>query len=147
MKLTKNEKAQILEIAKQCLVAVESRGDLETRGWDGEDFFEVSAAGLKTALEEVYALGKSRAAEKEEATAHTLDTTEAAETRRKIASLTYINRLGEVDHVEDFYDKESEQAAWKRFFEIGRRGPYSRVISTHYDEPEEGETSPDGQNG
>ena len=62
MKLTKNEKAQILEIAKKWLAAVENRGDLETRGWDGEDFFEVSAAGLETALEEVYALGKSRAA-------------------------------------------------------------------------------------
>lgn len=58
MKLTKKEQAQILEIAKNCLWAVESRGDLEPRGWDGEDFFEVSVNGLAAALEQAYALGK-----------------------------------------------------------------------------------------
>ena len=39
-------------------MGVESRGDLEPRGWDGEDFFEVSVNGLAAALEQAYALGK-----------------------------------------------------------------------------------------
>ena len=49
-----------LEIAKKNLYAVEERGDLETRNWDGADFFEVSVWGLKKALEEAYLLGKGK---------------------------------------------------------------------------------------
>lgn len=58
MKLTKKEQAALLGIAKQCIAAVESRGDLEPRGWDGEDFFEVSVNGLAAALEQAYLLGR-----------------------------------------------------------------------------------------
>lgn len=59
-KLTRAQEAQILEIAKKNLYAVEERGDLETRNWDGADFFEVSVWGLKKALEEAYLLGKGK---------------------------------------------------------------------------------------
>ena len=59
-KLTKAQEAQLLEIAKRNLYAVEEWGDLETRNWDGADFFEVSAWGLKKALEEAYLLGKGK---------------------------------------------------------------------------------------
>ena len=59
-KLTKAQETQLLEIAKKNLYAVEERGDLETRNWDGADFFEVSVWELKKALEEAYLLGKGK---------------------------------------------------------------------------------------
>ena len=59
-KLTKAQEAQLLEIAKRLMYEVDARGDLETRNWDGADFFEVSVWGLKKALEEAYFLGKGK---------------------------------------------------------------------------------------
>jgi len=57
-KMTKAEKI-IQEIAKKEILAIESRGDLETRRSDGEDFFEVAVWELKKALLEAYNAGKN----------------------------------------------------------------------------------------
>lgn len=57
-KLTKKQEAQLLVIAKHLMVAVDSRGDLEERGNDSEDFIEVPVWGIKKAMEEAYLLGK-----------------------------------------------------------------------------------------
>lgn len=56
--MTKAEK-KIQEIAKKEILAIESRGDLETRRSDGEDFFEVAVWELKKALLEAYNAGKN----------------------------------------------------------------------------------------
>lgn len=39
--LTKKQQKALLDIAKRLMVEVESRGDLEARGCDSEDFIEV----------------------------------------------------------------------------------------------------------
>lgn len=49
---------KLYEIAAKHLVAVEERGDLETRRSDGEDFFEVSVWGLAAALKDAYEAGR-----------------------------------------------------------------------------------------
>lgn len=49
---------KLYEIAAKHLIAVEERGDLETRRSDGEDFFEVSVWGLAAALKEAYEAGQ-----------------------------------------------------------------------------------------
>ena len=49
---------QITEIAAKHLIAVQERGDLETRRSDSEDFIEVSVWSLKAALEEAYEAGR-----------------------------------------------------------------------------------------
>lgn len=59
-KLTKAQETQLLEIAKRLMYAVDSRGDLEERGNDSEDFIEVPVWGLKKALEEAFLLSKGK---------------------------------------------------------------------------------------
>lgn len=49
---------KLYEIAARHLIAVEERGDLETRRSDGEDFFEVSVWGLAASLKEAYEAGR-----------------------------------------------------------------------------------------
>ncbi len=56
--LTKTEEKKLLQIAKKCMVAVEERGDLETRHSDGEDFLDIAVWELRNALEKAYRLGK-----------------------------------------------------------------------------------------
>lgn len=48
----------LLEIAKRLMVAVDSRGDLEARDNDSEDFIEVPVWGIQKAMEEAYLLGR-----------------------------------------------------------------------------------------
>ena len=55
-----NTDKQITEIAAKHLIAVQERGDLETRRSDSEDFIEVSVWSLKAALEEAYEAGGVR---------------------------------------------------------------------------------------
>ncbi len=57
--ITAKEKKALLEIAKRLMVAVDSRGDLEERGCDSEDFIEVPVWGIQKAMEEAYLLGKT----------------------------------------------------------------------------------------
>ena len=48
----------LLEIAKRLMAAVDSRGDLEARDNDREDFIEVPVWGIQKAMEEAYLLGR-----------------------------------------------------------------------------------------
>lgn len=48
----------LLEIAKRLMAAVDSRGDLEARDNDSEDFIEVPVWGIQKAMEEAYLLGR-----------------------------------------------------------------------------------------
>lgn len=57
--LTKKQQEALLEIAKRLMAAVDSRGDLEERGCDSEDFIEVPVWGIQKAMEEAYLLGKA----------------------------------------------------------------------------------------
>lgn len=57
--ITAKEQKALLEIAKRLMVSVDSRGDLEERGNDGDDFIEVSVWGIQKAMEEAYLLGKA----------------------------------------------------------------------------------------
>lgn len=43
----------------ECIIAVENRGDLETRMHDNYDFFEVAIWEIKKALTEAYEAGKA----------------------------------------------------------------------------------------
>ena len=52
------EEKALLEIAKRLMVAVDSRGDLEARDNDSEDFIEVPVWGIQKAMEEAYLLGR-----------------------------------------------------------------------------------------
>ena len=54
--ITKEEEKALLEIAKRLMAAVDSRGDLEARDNDSEDFIEVW--GIQKAMEEAYLLGR-----------------------------------------------------------------------------------------
>lgn len=45
--LTKKQQKALLDIAKRLMVEVESRGDLEARGCDSEDFIEVPVWGIQ----------------------------------------------------------------------------------------------------
>ncbi len=65
-RLSKKEMEKLVGIAKKHIYPVEARGDLETRGSDGEDFLEVSVRGIKAALEEAYRLGKENGAGKQD---------------------------------------------------------------------------------
>ena len=58
--ITKTEEKALLEIAKRLMVAVDSRGDLEERGCDSEDFIEVPVWAIQKAMEEAYLLGKAK---------------------------------------------------------------------------------------
>ncbi|MCM1506964.1 MAG: hypothetical protein NC177_07500 [Ruminococcus flavefaciens] len=49
----------IMKIATECIIAVEHRGDLETRMCDDDDFFEIAVWELKKALTEAYEAGKN----------------------------------------------------------------------------------------
>ena len=49
---------KVYDIAAKHLIAVQERGDLETRRSDSEDFIEVSVWSLKAALEEAYEAGR-----------------------------------------------------------------------------------------
>ena len=51
-------KKTLLEIAKRLMAAVDSRGDLEARDNDSEDFIEVPVWGIQKAMEEAYLLGR-----------------------------------------------------------------------------------------
>ena len=57
--ITKTEEKALLEIAKRLMASVDSRGDLEERGCDSEDFIEVPVWGIQKAMEEAYLLGKA----------------------------------------------------------------------------------------
>ena len=57
--ITKEEEKALLEIAKRLLAAVDSRGDLEARDNDSEDFIEVPVWGIQKAMEEAYLLGRT----------------------------------------------------------------------------------------
>ena len=57
--ITAKEERTLLEIAKCLMAAVDSRGDLEERGCDSEDFIEVPVWGIQKAMEEAYLLGKA----------------------------------------------------------------------------------------
>lgn len=57
--LTKKQQEALLEIAKRLMASVGSRGDLEERGCDSEDFIEVPVWGIQKAMEEAYLLGKA----------------------------------------------------------------------------------------
>ena len=50
--ITKEEEKALLEIAKRLMAAVDSRGDLEARDNDSEDFIEVPVWGIQKAMEE-----------------------------------------------------------------------------------------------
>ena len=54
-------KKQLIEIAKKNSYSIETRGDLETRNRDSEDFIEMSVWSIKAMLEEAYELGKKAA--------------------------------------------------------------------------------------
>ena len=56
--ITAKEQKALLEIAKRLMAAVDSRGDLEERGCDSEDFIEVPVWGIQKAMEEAYLLGR-----------------------------------------------------------------------------------------
>ena len=57
--LTKKQQEALLEIAKRLMASADSRGDLEERGCDSEDFIEVPVWGIQKAMEEAYLLGKA----------------------------------------------------------------------------------------
>lgn len=57
--LTKKQQEALLEIAKRLMASVDSRGDLEERGCDREDFIEAPVWGIQKAMEEAYLLGKA----------------------------------------------------------------------------------------
>lgn len=57
--LTKKQQEALLEIAKRLMASVDSRGNLEERGCDSEDFIEVPVWGIQKAMEEAYLLGKA----------------------------------------------------------------------------------------
>lgn len=63
MNISKVTEKKLLEIVKRNSVSVESRGDLERRRSDSEDFIEVSVWGIKAMLEEAYKLGAKVAKE------------------------------------------------------------------------------------
>ncbi len=50
-------KKELLEIAKKNSFAIDMRGDLESKGNDGDDFIEVSVWSLEKMLEEAYKAG------------------------------------------------------------------------------------------
>lgn len=56
--MTTKEMQELEKIAKKYMYAVESRGDLEDRGNDEEDFIETSVWGIRQALAAAYELGK-----------------------------------------------------------------------------------------
>ena len=56
--ITKEEEKALLEIAKRLMAAIDSRGDLEARDNDSEDFIEVPVWGIQKAMEEAYLLGR-----------------------------------------------------------------------------------------
>lgn len=51
-------KKQLVEIAKKNSYSIETRGDLESRHNDDEDFIEMSVWSIKAMLEEAYELGR-----------------------------------------------------------------------------------------
>ena len=57
-RFSKKEKEQILEIAKQYMVAFDFRGHLEELHNDSDDFIQVPVWGLEAALLAAYELGK-----------------------------------------------------------------------------------------
>ena len=54
-------KKQLVEIAKKNSYSIETRGDLESRHNDDEDFIELSVWSIQAMLEEAYELGKKNA--------------------------------------------------------------------------------------
>lgn len=51
-------KKQLVEIAKKHSYSIETRGDLESRYNDDEDFIEVSVWSIQAMLEDAYELGR-----------------------------------------------------------------------------------------
>lgn len=60
-KITKKEYEAILEMARETSEAVKCRGDLETRGSDGDDFLDQAVWSLKDMLIKAYMMGKAAA--------------------------------------------------------------------------------------
>lgn len=56
--MKKNVEKSLLEIAKKFNYAVETRGDLERRNNDSEDFLDIPVWAIQGMLEEAYRLGK-----------------------------------------------------------------------------------------
>ena len=56
--LSSEETKLITATAKKHIYAIKTRGDLESRNSDSEDFIETSVWSLRAALEEAYRLGK-----------------------------------------------------------------------------------------
>lgn len=54
-------KKQLVEIAKKNSYSIETRGDLESRHNDDEDFIELSVWSIQAMIEEAYELGKKSA--------------------------------------------------------------------------------------
>lgn len=61
--MNKKLKKQLYQIAAQCMVTIEGRGDLECRGNDEEDFVDVSVGSIEAALQMAYELGLKDAKE------------------------------------------------------------------------------------
>lgn len=57
--VTSKEMKELLKIAKRCMYCVETRGDLETRNTDSQDFLYAPVWGIKQALIDAYKLGKN----------------------------------------------------------------------------------------
>lgn len=60
-KLTKKEQNLAYTLATKYIAAVESRGDLQERGCDSEDFIEVPVWGIEAAIAEAYRMGLAAA--------------------------------------------------------------------------------------
>ncbi|MBQ7574368.1 MAG: hypothetical protein IJT23_08925 [Clostridia bacterium] len=56
--MTKQELDKLVTIAKENIVAIENRTDLERRYSDEEDFLDIAVWELKTILINAYELGK-----------------------------------------------------------------------------------------
>lgn len=60
--MKKTTEKALLKIAKEYLVDMENREDLDTHRSDSEDFLDVAVWELRAALEAAYKLGKAEAA-------------------------------------------------------------------------------------
>ena len=60
-KETKKLEKELYAIAAACMVSVESRGHLDTLGYDSGDFIEVPVWGIMEAMKKAYELGKAQA--------------------------------------------------------------------------------------
>ena len=61
--MTNKELKKLVAIAKEKIVGMENRENLETQRSDDADFFDIAIWGLKSALVAAYELGKKEAEE------------------------------------------------------------------------------------